>query len=63
MLQIDVVNPDPPVTHDHLARRSHRIRALDQHELVGAAMTRDLDGEHPSPLHPERQHAGTAGNA
>ena len=47
MLQVEVVNPDPRVTHDHLARRSYRIRALDQPELLGAAMTRDLDCEHP----------------
>ena len=45
MLQIDIVNPDPPVTHDHLARRRHRVRALDQNELFGPAMTRDLDCE------------------
>jgi hypothetical protein len=45
MLQIDVVNPDPPVTHDHLARGRHRVRALDQNELFGPAMTRDLDRE------------------
>jgi hypothetical protein len=54
MLQIDVINPDPPVTHDHLAVRGHRIRALDQLELFGSAMTRDLDCEHPSPCRPER---------
>ena len=47
MLQIDVVKPDPPVTHDNLARGSHRIRALDQQEFLGPAMTRDLDCEHP----------------
>jgi hypothetical protein len=45
MPQIDVVNPDPPVAHDHLAGRGHRIRALDQHELFWPAMTRDLDCE------------------
>src|SRR5262249_51930662 len=50
MLQIDVVNPDPPVTHDHLARRRHRVRALDQNELFGPAMTRDLDCEQTWPL-------------
>jgi len=47
MLQIDVVNPDSPVAHDHLARRRDRVRTLDQHELFGPAMTRDLDCEHP----------------
>ena len=31
MLQIDVVNPDPLVAHDHLARRRHRVRTLDRH--------------------------------
>src|SRR5262245_49199782 len=50
MLQIDVVNPDPPVTHDHLARRRHRVRALDQSELFRPAMTRDLDCEQTWPL-------------
>ena len=54
MLQIDVVNPDPPVAHDYLPGRGHRIRALDQHELFGPAMTRDLDCEHPSPCRPEQ---------
>jgi hypothetical protein len=46
MLQIDEVNSDPPVTHEDLTCRSHRIRALDQHELFGAAVTGDLDCEH-----------------
>ena len=36
-----------PVPNDHLARRSHRIRALDQRELFGPAMTGDLNCEHP----------------
>jgi hypothetical protein len=47
MLEIDVVNPDPPVAHDHLARLRHRVRTLDQHEYFGPAMTGDLDREHP----------------
>jgi hypothetical protein len=63
MLQIDVVNPDPPVAHHHLARRSHRIRALDQLELFRPAVTRDLDYEHYWPLPSGAATPGTAGTA
>jgi hypothetical protein len=47
MLKIDVVDPDPAVPHDHLARRSDRFRALHHYEFFGPAMTGDLDCEHP----------------
>src|SRR5262249_43496507 len=46
MLQIDVVNSDPPVAHHDLACRGYRIRALHRHELFGPAMARNLDCEH-----------------
>jgi hypothetical protein len=47
MLKIDVVDPDPAVAHEHLARRGRGLRALDHHEFFGPAMTGDLDCEHP----------------
>ena len=46
MLQVDVINPDPLITHDNVAGRGHWIRTLNQYELVGSAMTRDLNCEH-----------------
>jgi hypothetical protein len=47
MLEVDVVDPDPAVAHDHLARRRRRLRTLDHHEFFGPAVTGDLDCEHP----------------
>jgi len=55
MLQIDVVDPDPPVMHHHLARRGHRVRLFGRHELFGAAVTRDLHCEHCYPRHRQRR--------
>jgi hypothetical protein len=63
MLQVDVVNSDPSVTHEDLAWRGHRIRALDQHELLGPAMTGDLDRQHYQLLSSGPAAPGTAGIA